>query len=277
MNITIYKAAEALGVSAQTVRNYVTRGVLSHTVISGHSYVNADEVEALRVPIGDVEEAKARLEAMRQEHEALTGEWREKIRILRHELRLLGTQRLARETFYLSLVDMLGEDEEVTHRMKTILQSLLMGDTFEEIGEYLGLTRERVRQLAEKAIRKAAHLIDLRTLKEENARLKQENETIRTQIRPLLSLVDDGKTDDVYALLVTPVNDLELSVRTLNCLKNFNLKTVGDIARMNKSTFMRIRNMGRKTITEVEDYLASVGLCFGYDVDAAMRRHLARA
>ncbi|MES2994870.1 MAG: DNA-directed RNA polymerase subunit alpha C-terminal domain-containing protein [Patescibacteria group bacterium] len=63
------------------------------------------------------------------------------------------------------------------------------------------------------------------------------------------------KTDD----LDRPLNDLEWSVRTENCLKNENIKTVGDLVRQTEVTLLRIPNFGRKGIQEVKEVLASIG------------------
>lgn len=67
-------------------------------------------------------------------------------------------------------------------------------------------------------------------------------------------------------LLKTPLTDLDLSVRAYNCLKAADIKTLGDLARLEVSDMMKFRNFGKKSLTELEQLIAEKGLTFGYDV-----------
>ena len=67
-------------------------------------------------------------------------------------------------------------------------------------------------------------------------------------------------------LLKTPLTDLDLSVRALNCLKSANLETLGDLARIPKPELLKFRNFGKKSLTELEQKLESLNLHFGIDI-----------
>ena len=59
------------------------------------------------------------------------------------------------------------------------------------------------------------------------------------------------------------IEDLELSVRSFNCLKNANIQTIGDLVVRTESDMMRVKNFGRKSLLEISDILHSMGLEFG--------------
>ena len=67
-------------------------------------------------------------------------------------------------------------------------------------------------------------------------------------------------------LLKTKLIDLDLSVRALNCLKAAEVDTVGDLVRYNRNDLLKFRNFGKKSLTELDDLLASLNLHFGMDV-----------
>jgi DNA-directed RNA polymerase subunit alpha len=67
-------------------------------------------------------------------------------------------------------------------------------------------------------------------------------------------------------LLKTPLADLDLSVRAYNCLKSADVRTLGDLARLEISDMMKFRNFGKKSLTELEQLIEEKGLHFGMDV-----------
>ena len=67
-------------------------------------------------------------------------------------------------------------------------------------------------------------------------------------------------------LLKTPLNDLDLSVRAYNCLKAADVKTLGDLVRLEISDMMKFRNFGKKSLAELEQLVAEKSLTFGMDL-----------
>mgnify|MGYP003302940815 CR=1 FL=1 len=67
-------------------------------------------------------------------------------------------------------------------------------------------------------------------------------------------------------LLKMKLADQDLSVRALNCLKAAEVDTVGDLVRYNRNDLLKFRNFGKKSLTELDDLLASLNLHFGMDV-----------
>ncbi len=67
-------------------------------------------------------------------------------------------------------------------------------------------------------------------------------------------------------LLKTPLNDLDLSVRAYNCLKAADVKTLGDLVKLEISDMMKFRNFGKKSLAELEQLVAEKNLTFGMDL-----------
>jgi DNA-directed RNA polymerase subunit alpha len=82
--------------------------------------------------------------------------------------------------------------------------------------------------------------------------------------------VDDEKDlefERIRKILTTSVDDLELSVRSHNCLKAANIKTMGDLVRKDESEMLKFRNFGRKSLAELMEIVEVYNLEFGMDVD----------
>lgn len=63
------------------------------------------------------------------------------------------------------------------------------------------------------------------------------------------------------------VDELELSVRSYNCLKNANIKTIGELVQKNEPEMLKTRNFGRKSLNEIKEILTSMGLSLGMNLD----------
>lgn len=75
----------------------------------------------------------------------------------------------------------------------------------------------------------------------------------------------------IKKLLKMNVDELELSVRSHNCLKNANIKTIGDLVRLDEAELLKFRNFGRKSLQEIQDILEKKNLYFGMDVDKYLK------
>jgi DNA-directed RNA polymerase subunit alpha len=82
------------------------------------------------------------------------------------------------------------------------------------------------------------------------------------------------KQDDEKArmrkLLNMSVNEIELSVRAANCLNNANITTVGQLAMKSEQEMLKYRNFGKKSLNEIKDKLAALGLTLGMNIDAEL-------
>ena len=67
------------------------------------------------------------------------------------------------------------------------------------------------------------------------------------------------------------VEELELSVRSYNCLKNANIQTIGDLVQKTEAEMLRTKNFGRKSLNEIKEILSGLGLTFGMKFDGQGR------
>ncbi len=73
----------------------------------------------------------------------------------------------------------------------------------------------------------------------------------------------ESKEDQVDPILLRPVDDLELTVRSANCLKAENIHLIGDLIHRTETDLLKTPNLGKKSLTEIKDVLASRGLALG--------------
>jgi DNA-directed RNA polymerase subunit alpha len=77
----------------------------------------------------------------------------------------------------------------------------------------------------------------------------------------------DEETLQIRKLLRKPVEDLELSVRSANCLKEAKIRTIADLVRRDENEMLRFKNFGRKSLVELNEILKTKSLHFGMDVE----------
>jgi len=73
----------------------------------------------------------------------------------------------------------------------------------------------------------------------------------------------DEEEERVRALLATPVEELELSVRSSNCLKNASIRTIGDLTKRTEDDIAKTRNFGKKSLLEIREKLSEWNLSLG--------------
>jgi DNA-directed RNA polymerase subunit alpha len=72
-------------------------------------------------------------------------------------------------------------------------------------------------------------------------------------------------------MLAKPIEELDLSVRSANCLKNANIRTLGDLVQRSEREMLSTKNFGRKSLDEIKEVLSSLGLSFGMSIRADKR------
>jgi DNA-directed RNA polymerase subunit alpha len=72
---------------------------------------------------------------------------------------------------------------------------------------------------------------------------------------------------EVNKNLYRSVNELELSVRAANCLKNANIKTIADLVQKTETEMLKTKNFGKKSLNEIKEILTEMGLSLGMKVE----------
>ena len=168
----------------------------------------------------------------------------------------------------------------IAPREKHVIEGYYRDDkNFEEIGQYFNVGRQRIRQIHSKAIRKLRHpsrinMIKfgyngmlmkyeydkkLRDLELREERLEQLEKIFNEKVAEYRTSGDAedinnfcNRLPEVPQTLMTPIENLDLSVRAFNCLKRSNHDTVSDVIDcIEDGSIDTIRNMGRKTIEEI--------------------------
>ncbi|MDG1287490.1 MAG: DNA-directed RNA polymerase subunit alpha [Rickettsiales bacterium] len=83
---------------------------------------------------------------------------------------------------------------------------------------------------------------------------------------PMQEVKEDENALPFSPYLLKKVDELELSVRSANCLKNDNIVYIGDLVLKSESEMLKTPNFGRKSLNEIKDVLSNMGLKFGMDV-----------
>src|SRR5216684_1416746 len=78
---------------------------------------------------------------------------------------------------------------------------------------------------------------------------------------------DEGRMQLRNENLNRSVEELELSVRSYNCLKNANIQTIGEIIQKTEAEMLKTKNFGRKSLNEIKEILAQMGLSLGMKID----------
>ena len=73
----------------------------------------------------------------------------------------------------------------------------------------------------------------------------------------------DEEVERLREIMDTPVEELELSVRSANCLRNIDIRTIGDLTRRSEEEISKTKNFGKKSLQEIKDKLAEYGLSLG--------------
>lgn len=77
----------------------------------------------------------------------------------------------------------------------------------------------------------------------------------------------DEEKEKLRELLDRSVDELELSVRSHNCLKNANIRTIGELVQKTESEILKTKNFGRKSLNEIKEILQQMGLTLGMQID----------
>jgi DNA-directed RNA polymerase subunit alpha len=106
------------------------------------------------------------------------------------------------------------------------------------------------------------------------AKLLKDHMTIFINFEEIAEMVEepaDRVLNQMNEVLNRSVEELELSVRSYNCLKNANIQTIGDLVQKTEAEMLRTKNFGRKSLNEIKEILSTLGLGFGMKFDSQGR------
>jgi DNA-directed RNA polymerase subunit alpha len=106
------------------------------------------------------------------------------------------------------------------------------------------------------------------------AKLLKDHMSIFINFEEIVEVIEEPSEraqSQMNEVLNRSVEELELSVRSYNCLKNANIQTIGDLVQKTESEMLRTKNFGRKSLNEIKEILGGLGLQFGMKFDSQGR------
>ena len=99
------------------------------------------------------------------------------------------------------------------------------------------------------------------------ARILVEQLSVFADLKGMPATIEEKKQTQIDPVLLRPVDDLELTVRSANCLKAENIYYIGDLIQRTETELLKTPNLGRKSLNEIKEVLASRGLTLGMKLE----------
>jgi len=81
---------------------------------------------------------------------------------------------------------------------------------------------------------------------------------------------EEGEEDKMQKILNMPISEIELSVRSANCIHNANIKTIGELISKSEPEMLKYRNFGKKSLNEIKAILTTMGLSLGMKIETEL-------
>ena len=259
-------AAACLGVDPQTITNWVNKGLLGgyNDKSSKRFWVNADDVKKYSEKYKMLSVSEDLLDREQKELLASERKVNAKMQMLMHDA--LNVSSFSYDKIGGSLCTLLELTSQGGMREKKIMQAFFNGDRISNIAEELELSRERVRQIVVKAIRKFNYAIkELADLKQENNSLKEEIKNVKMQL-----IMQEGEEEEQFedvppSVFSIRLVNFNLPVRVLNVTKAADIDTIGDLEQYSKIEMEKFRNFGKKSLMQLDEFIHEMGLEWGMD------------
>lgn len=268
--ITRKEAAELLDCEPQTITNWVEKGAINGHKVGNVLMVDRESIEQYFDDFKVLADMVSKISDLKMEYQNVIKDQKDMLDEARGNS--LTSQR-AQEVFRMNQLTLISLSEGyLKDRESGILTEIIKGVKLEEVGNTFGLTRERVMQIAIKAANKLASIEDLKQIRDENKTLKEENNRLSKENNLLKKYITDQRiTIDAYensdklhsTIFEKRLIDLNLTVRTQNGLKYLNCDTLGDVVKLDMSMLLKARNFGKKSLTEIDEFIKRLGLHWG--------------
>ena len=283
--ISAAQAAKMTGVTTQTIRNLCKAGTLSYQKRTNLFYPSREDVERYKATIADIQAVTQDIEQYKQQLETERDTLKDELCATqaKYRERMINLDMFPkrieaiRDTLF-AVIEGLRKyanryDFCISPRELEVVWDALQGKTFEEVGEKMHLTRESVRQVWAKGLRKFAYVKGaFYHLNSENDMLKEllqekndEIANLHAQLEGRQHVITDEKRK-LSKLLATSMRDCDVTVRVLNCLRYAEIDTIRDLVKYHRADLLKYRNFGKKSLTELDEFLENNGLAWGMDV-----------
>ena len=280
--IPVSKAAEEFGVTRQTISNWQDAGILPVTFVKGNRFVSRSSLEKLKGLYPEAAADANKIDDYKQKVLSLQTELEEQIESLRKERIYRHYSPKFMNSFvekFVKLMEVMTDDSYKVLADAKLIHCWLFGNDINETCKELGISYNRYLSSAKGYNNTLRELGDYIKMAEENRKMKAELEEMKKQLQNLQIDMDDYRArfdrvdeeqslKEEYPILNKRIVELDFTVRTMNILKIHNFETLGQVIRYNKLQLLKLRNFGRKSLIEIEDFLEQYGLELGTDPTA---------
>lgn len=265
--MTRNEAAKYLGVNPQTITNWVERGLLTGYCDkkSRRFYVNADDVESHAREYKMLHVSENVLDGKLKELAKVESDVDTKLNILRKQFLL--TQSVNNGKVRTSLSKLYCTIQGTSTRQASIVMDFLDGWKLQDIADKYHLTRERIRQTIVHGMDIFCSLVDNMINEcKENVRMRAEIEDLKKRLTFEMGKERSKVSLQIPGILSSRLIDYGLSVRTLNVMKAYDIETVGELVSHSRDEVERFRNLGRKSVYQLEEFVRQLGLDWGMEI-----------
>ena len=275
-------------------------------------YLDAGEVDSLMQSTANISALQKELADAEHNYNTMIADYRKMTAQLTKDKEFLGAVRekaVGRDVI-VTLIKAFDRHGEITYRSAEYIRRIFDGWTLGQIGEKYGLCPERVRTIIYKALSRVEESVLVNNIFNENSRLHRELTEARADEdrlieecrrldtalkaandyiesldyyashvpeKEVMDTLPDNDETRLYKLLMTPYWETELreskGTYLNNVMRRADIQTVGDICRLNRADFKRIRMCGEKVLAVVDAFLEKNNLTWGMDVDAILRSY----
>ena len=265
--ISRQEAAELLDCDPQTISNWVEKGAIIGHKVGNYLMIDRESIEHYFDDFKVLADMASKIAELKTEYQNIINDQKALLDEAKGDS--LTSQR-AKEIFRRNQLTLISLSESYykgyfNNREREVLVDVIKGVKLEDIGKKLGLTRERIMQIATKAANKLTQIEDLKQIRDENIALKEENDRLKQYIADQNLKVNAYENSDRlrFTIFEKRLNELNLTVRTQNGLKQLNCDTLGDVVKLDMSMLLKARNFGKKSLAEIDEFIKRLGLHWG--------------
>lgn len=273
--IGIDEVSRQIGVSRETIKDWAERGILILRKVGRSLYVDGESLASAQGEIVKLSRQMRGIEQLRVELEAAAQACMDDIKEYKLEM-MMRKESAQRINLYMeifaSLTDLIYEGRYDEREYKTVVM-FLKGHGIKDIAEELGISTGTVVNNIRKCneilfnLQPYAKMHEISRESDRKARLAEKNVQI---LRTMLSVCREegsislgGLTEDDVATWMTPVDSLNLSIKTKRVLANGRVKYLGDIVFYGEDRLMNITGFGPMALQEVKELMAKLNQPMG--------------
>lgn len=294
--ITRQEAAKMLDVDIQTISNWIEKGALTghyvHSKRQGKEIVLVDKnsIERYFDSLSEISIMENKISLLKNTLSDLQDSLKHKVSDMSCANYLFGngiSQHLLQRVFD-CIIDVAG-DNLLVERERSILYKLVIRNwSPSELAEEYGLSATRIMQIVNRAVFKICTMQkwpdfhrDHKSLLKENKKLLSIIDNLQVYIKHLEQQLNISKDDDggesaikgytkqaLAEVLSRRLSDVNLSSRTLNCLKSADVEDISQLIRLRVQDLLKFRNFGKKSLNEINSFLEGLNLSLGMNVSA---------